>query len=132
MSDQRMAYSSFEEMPLWQQAHALAVRIHKITESFPPQEKYGLTSQLRQSTVSIAANIAEAFGRYHYRDKLTFYYNSRGSACETKSHLFYARDVNYIGAEVFDELAVEVDAILLDLNRIITTIRNRLAKRSFD
>ncbi|GAJ05863.1 unnamed protein product, partial [marine sediment metagenome] len=130
MSNQSEAYRSFEEMPLWQQAHALAVRIHEITESFPSHEKYGLISQLRRSAVSIAANIAEAFGRYHYRDKLTFYYNSRGSACETKSHLLYARDVGHTGSDVFDELGVELDTILHDLNKVIATIRNPLTKRA--
>jgi len=130
MGNQSEAYRSFEEMPLWQQAHALAVRIHQITEPFPPHERYGLTSQLRRSAVSIPANIAEAFGRYHYRDKLTFYYNSRGSACETKNHLLYARDVGYISSDVFDELSVELDIILHDLNRIIASIRNRLTKRT--
>lgn len=129
MSDQGMGYSSFEEMPLWQQAHAFAVRIHEITESFPPHERYGLTSQLRRSAVSVAANIAEAFGRYHYRDKLTFYYNSRGSACETKSHLCYAYDVDYMDSDLFNELAQELDAILHDLNKVIATIRDRLTKR---
>ncbi len=129
-SNQSEAYRSFEEMPLWQQAHALAVRIHQITEPFPPHERYGLTSQFRRSAVSIAANIAEAFGRYHYRDKLTFYYNSRGSACETKSHLLYARDVGYTEPHLFDELAQELDTILHDLNKIIASIRNRLTERA--
>ena len=130
MSDQGMTYRSFEEMPLWQQAHALAIRIHQVTESFPSHEKYGLTSQLRRSAVSIAANIAEAFGRYHYRDKLTFYYNSSGSAYETKSHLFYARDVHYIEPSLFDELAEELDAILHDLNKVVATIRDRLTQHA--
>jgi len=130
MGNQSEAYRSFEEMPLWQQAHTFAVKIHEVTESFPSHERYGLTSQLRRSAVSIAANIAEAFGRYHYRDKLTFYYNSRGSACETKSHLFYARDVGYIEPDLFDELVQELDTILHDLNKIIATIRNRLTERA--
>ena len=98
-----MSYKSFEEMPLWQEAHALAA-------------------------VSIAANVAEAFGRYHYRDKLRFYYNSRGSAYEVKSHLLYARDVNYIEPELFNDLIQHLDTILHDQNKIIATIRDRLSK----
>ena len=123
-----MSYKSFEEMPLWQEAHALAVKIHKITSSFPKHELYGLTSQLRRAAVSIAANVAEAFGRYHYRDKLRFYYNSRGSAYEVKSHLLYARDVNYIEPELFNDLIQHLDTILHDQNKIIATIRDRLSK----
>ena len=123
-----MSYKSFEEMPLWQEAHALAVKIHKVTLSFPKHELYGLTSQLRRAAVSIAANVAEAFGRYHYRDKLRFYYNSRGSAYEVKSHLLYARDVNYIEPELFNDLIQHLDTILHDQNKIIATIRDRLSK----
>ena len=78
-------YKSFEEMPVWQKAHKLAVEIFHVSEHFPRKEDYGLTSQLRRAALSISANIAEAFGRFHYRDKLNFYYNSRGSAHETKS-----------------------------------------------
>ncbi|HDQ72082.1 MAG TPA: four helix bundle protein [Chloroflexi bacterium] len=121
-----MSYKSFEEMPLWQEAHALAVKIHKITSSFPKHELYGLTSQLRRAAVSIAANVAEAFGRYHYRDKLRFYYNSRGSAYEVKSHLLYARDVDYIAPDLFDDLVQPLDGIVHDLNKVIATIRGRL------
>ena len=125
-----MSYKSFEEMPLWQEAHKLAVKIHEITSSFPKPELDGFTSQLRRAAVSIAANVAEAFGRYHYRDKLRFYYNSRGSAYEVKSHLLYARDVNYIEPELFNDLIQHLDTILHDQNKIIATIRDRLSKRN--
>jgi four helix bundle protein len=123
-----MGYKSFEEMPLWQEAHGLAVEVHEVTATFPKHEVYGLMSQLRRAAVSVAANVAEAFGRYHYRDKLRFYYNSRGSAYEVKSHLLYARDVDYIEPDLFDDLAQRLDAIAHDLNKVITTIRNRLMK----
>ena len=120
-----MPYRSFEDMPLWQKAHALAVRVHGVTASFPKTERYGLTGQMRRSAVSVAANVAEAFGRYHYRDKLTFYYHSRGSAYETKSHLLYARDVGYLDADRVDELGEALDGVLHDLNRVIATLRER-------
>jgi four helix bundle protein len=76
----------------------------------------------------MAANVAEAFGRYHYRDKLRFYYNSRGSAYEDKSHLLYARDIDYIKSDLFDDLAQRLDTIIHDQNKIIATIRDRLSK----
>ena len=53
-------YKSFEEMPVWQKAHELAVETFQASESFPRKEDYGLTSQLRRSALSISANIAEA------------------------------------------------------------------------
>jgi four helix bundle protein len=122
-----LAYTSFEEMPLWQQAHALALRVYEVSASFPKQEDYGLTSQLRRAAVSIPANVAEAFGRYHYRDKLNFYYHCRGSACETRSHLLYAHDVGYLNDDAFDHLVQDLDVIMQQLNTVIATIRHHLS-----
>lgn len=84
-----MAYNSFEEMPVWQKAMGLAVSIFKLTEKLPKKEDYGLTSQIRRAALSVPVNISEGFGRRHTRDKLNFYYDSRGSLSETKSHLIY-------------------------------------------
>lgn len=117
------AYQSFEEMPVWQKAHKLAVEVFHVSEGFPRKEDYGLTSQLRRAALSISANIAEAFGRFHYRDKLNFYYNSRGSADETKSHLLYAREVGYIENQTYESLSHRVEEILFDLNSIISALR---------
>lgn len=119
-------YKSFEEMPVWQKAHKLAVEIFHVSEHFPRKEDYGLTSQLRRAALSIPANIAEAFGRFHYKDKLNFYYNSRGSANETKSHLLYARDVGYIDVSIYDALDHKLSEVLLELNSVISTLRRNL------
>jgi four helix bundle protein len=123
-----MGYRSFEEMPLWRRAHGLAVQVHEVTASFPKQEVYGLTSQVRRAAVSVPANVAEAFGRYHYRDKLRFYYNGRGSAYEVKSHLLYARDVGYVDGDLLHELVEELDGVVHELNKVIAAIRRRLGK----
>jgi len=119
-------YKSFEEMPVWQKAHKLAVEIFHVSEHFPRKEDYGLTSQLRRAALSISANIAEAFGRFHYKDKLNFYYNSRGSAHETKSHLLYARDVGYIEDQICESLVHRVEEVLFDLNSVINALRRNL------
>ena len=119
-------------MPLWQAAHALALRAHALSAPFPKVEDYGLTSQLRRAAVSISANIAEAHGRFHYRDKLNFYYHARGSLCETKSHLLYARDVGYLDASAFVQLDQDLDAILLQLNAVISTIRQRVGEERIE
>ncbi len=119
-------YKGFEEMPVWQKAHKLAVEIFHVSEHFPRKEDYGLTSQLRRAALSISANIAEAFGRFHYRDKLNFYYNSRGSAHETKSPLLYARDVGYIDVSIHDALDHKLNEVLLELNSVISTLRRNL------
>ena len=58
-----MNYNSFEDMPVWQKAMDLAEKIFKLTEKLPKKEDYGLTSQIRDSGLSVSGNIAEAFGR---------------------------------------------------------------------
>jgi four helix bundle protein len=74
-------------MPVWQKSMELAEKVFDMTEALPRKEDYGLTSQIRRSGLSVPANIAEGFGRRHTKDKLNFYYASRGSLAETKSHL---------------------------------------------
>jgi four helix bundle protein len=86
-----MSFNSFEDMPIWQKAMDLAVKIFNLTETLPRKEDYGLTSQIRDSSLSVPGNIAEGFGRKHTKDKLKFYYNSRGSLTETQSHLIYGK-----------------------------------------
>ncbi len=118
-------YKDFEDMPIWKRAMDLAVKIFEISESFPKKEDYGLTSQIRRSALSISANIAEAFGRFHYADKLNFYYNSRGSLAETKNHMIYGMRVKYIDLKTFNNLKEEINQIWEELNTIITTIRDK-------
>jgi len=97
-----MSYKSFEEMPVWQKSMTLATKIFELTENLPKKEDYGLTSQVRRSALSVAGNIAEGFGRKHTKDKLNFYYDARGSLCETKNHLIYGNSVGYFKKTDFD------------------------------
>ena len=89
-------YKSFEDTPVWQRAHGLVLKIYEISTRFPKEEMYTLTSQIRRAVISVEANIAEAFGRYHYLNKLNFYYNARGSLEESKSHWITTKDLKYI------------------------------------
>ena len=85
---------SFRDMQVWEDSMNIAVDIFEISNTFPKKEDYSLTSQIRRSATSISANIAEAFGRFHTKDKMNFYYFARGSVTETQSHLIYSS--NYI------------------------------------
>jgi four helix bundle protein len=106
-----MEYKSFEDMPVWQKAMDLAVKIHGLTERLPRKEDYGLTSQIRDSGLSVSGNISEGFGRKHTNDKLRFYYNARGSLAETKSHLIYGHRVGYFNVTGFKEYSTVVKEI---------------------
>jgi four helix bundle protein len=120
-----MEYKSFEEMPVWQKAMDLAVKIHSLTERLPRKEDYGLTSQIRDSGLSVPGNISEGFGRKHTNDKLKFYYNARGSLGETKSHLIYGHRVGYLTSAEFRECSNLIREIWEELNFLINSLYKR-------
>ena len=91
-------YTSFKEMPIWQEAMKVAEEIFKLSEDYPRKEDYGLTSQLRRSALSISSNIAEVYGRDHTLDKIKFCFYARGSVTETQSHIEYSKRVGYTKA----------------------------------
>jgi len=116
---------SFKDMQIWQVAMCVAERIFELSEDLPRKEDYGLTSQIRRSSLSISANIAEAFGRYHIFDKIKFYFIARGSITETQSHLEYGSRVGYFSKEIVKKLDSDLEDICKDLNKIIVTLRNK-------
>ena len=115
----------FQDMPVWQESMDLAVKIFEVSECFPKKEDYSLTSQIRRSALSIPANIAEAFGRYHKKDKINFYYYARGSITETQNHLIYCNRVNYLKPDVTKKLDEKLEEINKSLNKIIKTLKNK-------
>ncbi len=122
-----MGYKSFEEMTVWQQSMNLANKIFQITEKLPKKEDYGLTSQIRRSALSVSGNIAEGFGRKHTKDKLNFYYDARGSLCETKSHLIYGKGVGYFKESDFEENAIIVEMVWKELNSLIASLKDTIS-----
>jgi four helix bundle protein len=118
-------YKSFKEMPVWQEAMAIAEEIFHITDRLPRKEDYGLTSQLRRSALSISANISEAFGRQHNKDKIIFYSFARGSLTETQSHLEYAKRVGYIEEKVHQHIDEQMGVLHKDLNKIMLTLKSQ-------
>ncbi len=119
-----MTFKSFEEMPVWQKGLELVEQIYAITERLPTKEDYGLTSQMRRSALSVPSNIAEGFGRKHTKDKLRFYYNSRGSLAETKSHLLCGRHVGYFTNEQCSQIASQIEEIWKELNALIRALES--------
>src|SRR3989344_1024059 len=95
---------SFTDLNAWQEGHKLVLLIYKVTKRFPREETYSLTDQIRRAASSITANIAEGFGRQTYKEKLQFYYISKGSLSEAKNFLFIARDVDYLNKTEFDSI----------------------------
>jgi four helix bundle protein len=96
-----MKIRHFTDLEAWQEAHKLTLLVYKITAKFPKSELYGLTSQLRRAVVSIESCIAEGFCRFHYKDRLNFYYDARGSVGEIESQIIDAPDLKFIKEKDF-------------------------------
>jgi len=86
---------SFRDLVVWQKAHAFALSVYRMTESFPTGERYGLSSQLRRAAGSVPANIVEGYRRRTKPDKLRFYSTAQGSADECLYHLILTHDLGY-------------------------------------
>ena len=93
------ANKGFEDLKAWQLARQLMIGCHELANRLPAFERYDLVSQIRRSSKSVMANIAEGYGRYHYLDSLRFFYFARGSLAETISHLITAHDLKYTTGE---------------------------------
>ena len=79
---------NFYQLDAWREAHKLVLLVYKETESFPKREKFGVIDQLRRAASSVTANVAEGFGRFHYADKIRFYFQARGSVKEVQNLFF--------------------------------------------
>jgi len=116
----------FEGLEVWQKAHALMLFVHqRIAPSLPADEKWDLASQIRRSSKSIGANIAEGHGRFYYQDNVRFCYNARGSLTETIQHLIVARDLNYIARGLYDEGRALADQVYRLLNGYVAYLKQR-------
>jgi four helix bundle protein len=94
---------SFRDLQVWQRAKDLTLTIYHLTQGFPKSEAYGLTSQLRRSSVSIPSNIAEGQGRSNTREFAQFLGIARGSNCELQTQLEIARRLGFGDSKLLDQ-----------------------------
>ncbi|MEP0007065.1 MAG: four helix bundle protein [Balneola sp.] len=95
---------TFRDLKIWQQSMELVTEIYRATSSFPEEEKYGLTSQLRRSSISIPSNISEGFGRNSQGDFKRFVNISMGSLFELQTQIEVAKNLEFISKEIFENL----------------------------
>ncbi|MGM9702064.1 MAG: four helix bundle protein [Prevotella sp.] len=101
----------FHKLVIWQRSHQLTLDIYKLTQQFPKEELFGLTSQIRRAVSSIPTNIAEGCGRETNKDFAHFLQISIGSASETEYQLLLAHDLNYISEENYYRLNDEIMSV---------------------
>ena len=109
------SFKSFEELEAWKKGREIRKEVSVLTRKFPPDEKDLLKKQIIGSSRSITANIAEGFGRFHFKENAQHSRISRGSLMETLDHLYVALDEGYISAKEFENMKLRID----DCNRIL-------------
>jgi len=115
-----MSIQSLKRLQVWVRAKDFAIRIYKnVLPLLPADERWNLAQQLRRSSLSISANIAEGYGRFYYQDNVRFCYIARGSLDETLSHLIFAFEVDFIPEPLYKELESEGEEIDKMLNGYI-------------
>ena len=101
----------FKELEVWVKAHQLTLAVYEATQTFPRDELYGLTRQIRRSCASIPANIAEGCGRSGDAELARFLQIAMGSASELEYHILLARDLSLLNSLAYDHLASDVTVV---------------------
>ena len=117
--------NSFRELRVWQAGMDLVERVYQRTQSFPPQEVYGLTSQMRRAAVSVPSNIAEGHTREHTGEYLHHLSMAQASLAELQTQIEIAGRLKYLSAETVHQSLEEATS----LSRQLFALRNSLTKR---
>jgi four helix bundle protein len=102
---------NYKELNVWKRAIKLTVQVYKVSRSFPADERFGLTSQIRRSAVSVPSNIAEGAGRRTNGEFANFLGIAHGSICELETQLYVAFELGYVDIEIFQEVTTELTEI---------------------
>lgn len=116
---------NFYELDAWKRGHELVLEIYKLTEKFPKEETFGIVSQLRRAVSSITANIAEGFARFHFKDKVRFYYQARASVAEVQNFLLLAKDLGFIDSLICVEKNKKASEVSQLINGLIRSIEKQ-------
>ena len=121
-----MTIQSFRDLEVWMLAMDLATECYRVTKSFPKDELFGMTSQIRRSAASIPANIAEGQGREHTKEFLHYLSIARGSLMEVQTHLLLANRVELLNQEELLQLLPICERISQMLSRLRQSLERRL------
>lgn len=116
---------NYKKLFVWEESHKLVLDLYRITKLFPQNERFGITSQLRRSAVSVPANIAGGYGRYTTNDNTArFFQIALGSLNESEYYMLLAKELTYINETEFKNLTIllnNVKAMLLSLLKRMRT-----------
>ena len=115
---------NYKDLNVWEEAHRLTLSVYKATLVFPKEERFGLTSQMRRASASIAANLAEGCGRRSDGEMGRFIQIAIGSGSELSYHLLLARDLGFLKKDEHDELNTVLERVMRMLSAFSSKVRN--------
>jgi four helix bundle protein len=116
-----------EKLDVWKKAVEMVTTVYAVTKTFPADEKFGLTSQIRRAGVSVPANIAEGAARQSEREFCQFLSIAQGSASELETELLIAKNLHYLSAEDYERIYEEINTIARMIVGLSKTIRARIS-----
>lgn len=118
LNDEKMKNYSFEKLDVWNKAKNFTINVYKITKAFPDEEKYGMVSQIRRASVSIASNIAEGSSRNTAKDQQRFYTIAYSTSIEVLNHLIISYELELLEKDLYAKLRKELETITKLINRL--------------
>lgn len=113
---------TYRDLLIWQKSMALVSEVYKLTKSFPNEEMFGLSAQLRKASVSVPSNIAEGYGRNSTKDYVRFLHIAIGSLYEIQTQIEIAFELKYLPSEDFTRL----DKLMKEIERMISSLLRKL------
>jgi four helix bundle protein len=126
MDMEKKVIKSYKDLEIWKKGILLSMEIYSLTSTFPLNEQYGLTSQIRRATTSIPANIAEGYGRESGKNYIQFLKISRGSLYELDTFLTIALGLKYLTKEQRNHLNDKTEELSKMINSLIKKINQNL------
>lgn len=116
----------WKDLEVWKKSHELVLRVYEATKTFPKNETYALTDQIRRAASSVPANIVEGQSRNTTKEYLQFLYNARGSLEEVRYFLLLSKDLGYMNKNIFESLEADGETLSKMLNGLIKSLVSRL------
>jgi four helix bundle protein len=116
---------SYRDLVIWNKAMELVTEIYRMTQGFPKEELFGLTSQIRRAAVSVPSNIAEGKGRLSKGEFRQFLGNARGSLAELETQILIAQNLQYLHGAEANRLLAMVEEVGKVLNGLLSAVKNQ-------
>jgi four helix bundle protein len=120
---------NYKDLIVWQKAHGFVLNAYKATQSFPKEEQYNLTSQIRRAAVSIPTNLAEGCGKFTQKDFAKYLQNAFGSAQEVEYLYFLCLELGYLSREDFKKMDSVINEVKAMLIALLVKVRKDVNKK---